>query len=312
MQEMSIIIRNVSMTAVRQWVCIEVPCDADLTEDLAAEVGTALGIGVEITDRGIRFYLEGSYLADERQLELEHILSEFCRLRTPGCSLALEARTIEEEDWADRWKENFKPLRVGRHFIICPTWEIFEPKPGDLLIRMDPGRAFGTGHHETTRLCLEWLERHAAGPPQGNPGALLDVGTGSGILSMAAASIGFAPVVAVDNDPEAIEVAAENLSLNGLSGTIRLLTGSAADVEESFDVILANIQSSPLVAMALVLASRLKESGKLALSGILLTQKEQVQKSYEALALELAGFETSGEWCLMEFQFSERAQENER
>ena len=300
------------MGSTKQWVCIEVPCRVDLADDLAAEVGAALGVGIEITDEGIRFYLDGSYLSKEREFDLRRILDEFCQSRDPGCALSHTSRTIDEEDWADRWKEHFKPLRVGRRFIICPTWETFEPNAGDILIRMDPGRAFGTGHHESTRLCLEWLERRGYGPPHRETDSLLDVGTGSGILSMAAALLGFAPVVAVDNDPEAIEVAEENVSLNRLSEVIRLQTGSAAEVAGKFDIVIANIQAFPLVEMATVLAARLQASGRLALSGILIIQKEQVQEAYEARGLEVVGFEVSGEWCLLEFKFSERALEDEQ
>ena len=124
---------------------------------------------------------------------------------------SLAVSEIPDEDWSRTWKEHFKPLRVGRRFLVSPTWEKVHCDPERLIIRIDPGRAFGTGHHESTRLCLEWLESCRELDPGSARMSLLDLGTGSGILAIGAALLGFAEVVGIDNDPEAVEVAKENV-----------------------------------------------------------------------------------------------------
>ena len=211
-----------------------------------------------------------------------------------------------DDDWADRWKDHFKPLRVGKHFLVCPSWEECNAGPDDRVISMDPGRAFGTGHHETTRLCLEWLEDcsgalQASGRLQGRA-SLLDVGTGSGILCMAAALLGFQPVLGIDNDPEAIEVALENLELNRLSSRVELREATVAEISDRYTVVIANIQSIPLVEMAPDMVRRLAPSGKLGLSGILLEQQDEVRTAYESLGLRWVETRTAGEWCLLAFE----------
>ena len=178
-------------------------------------------------------------------------------------------------------KSHFKPLRVGRRFLIVPTWEDANPTVEDLVIRMDPGRAFGTGHHETTRLCLRWLEEWAEGRRDLRSRSVLDVGTGSGILAIAAALLGVDRATGVDNDPEAIEVARENIELNALSERVCAMEGSVGDVDGTFDAVLANIQANPLVEMATSLGDRVATGGRLVLSGVLIEQRESVLSAFE-------------------------------
>jgi len=192
-------------------------------------------------------------------------------------------------------------LRVGRRFLVCPTWDNSEPGAGDRVILMDPGRAFGTGHHETTRLCLEWLEDWTESN-RPDTMSLLDLGTGSGILAMAGALLGFGRVLAVDNDEEAVEVARENLRVNGLEGRIVLSVGSVGELEERFDVVAANLQANPLIEMAHALSERLQPEGMLVLSGILVDQGESVRSAYEEAGLLFVERRSAGEWCLLAFQ----------
>ncbi|HPY94910.1 MAG TPA: 50S ribosomal protein L11 methyltransferase, partial [Clostridia bacterium] len=129
-------------------------------------------------------------------------------------SLAFSVTQVQDEDWAENWKKYYKPQRVGKRLVIRPVWEEYEERPGDLVISMDPGMAFGTGTHETTRLCMEMIERHF------KSGLALDIGTGSGILAIALARLGAGEVMAVDIDPIAVKAAGENVARNGLSGTV--------------------------------------------------------------------------------------------
>lgn len=191
---------------------------------------------------------------------------------------ALELGTIEEpvlhwvqdEDWANAWKAYFKPLRVGERLVVVPSWESFELQPGDLPLHLDPGMAFGTGTHATTSLCLRWLESLV------KPGArVLDVGTGSGILAIAAARLGAGPIVALDLDPVAVQVAGENAEKNQVTLDVRHCTLDQVEEEES-DLIIANIIASIIIDILPDVASRLKKGGRFLASGIISEKKQAV------------------------------------
>ena len=320
------------------YTAIEIPCPespgAWLAEDLGAEITSVFGVGIEFFDGGVRFHLPAEQ-GDTWVTPLEELLSAFKQI--PGAEEIGEYRseTVEDPGWAHRWKENFKPFRIGKRILIAPTWEEAEPGEDDILIRIDPAMAFGTGHHATTRLCLEWLEefsnsnalrdhttaeasRNAPPSPGGSawPAAkgqgegedalghltLLDAGTGTGILAIAAALLGFRHIEAVDVDELSIEAAIENAEINGVAEFMDIRGGSAADVSGTFDVIVANIESGPLLSMAGVLSSRLAPGGSLALSGLLHHQTDSVASAYEELGLVRILRRTGGEWALLTFK----------
>jgi ribosomal protein L11 methyltransferase len=284
----------------KQWICVELACTVDLAEDLASVVAEAFNGGVEITSDGIRFYLDPTHCSPAWETDLRQLLEQFSKVFAPPQPFAHSSHPVFDEGWADRWKEHFKPLRVGGRFIVCPTWEEPQPRAQDRVIRIDPGRAFGTGHHETTRLCLEWLDSCSSSQGQLQQ-SLLDVGTGTGILAIGAALAGWHAVVAIDIDPEALEIAAENMELNAVEHCVRLFPGTAAEVPEHFAVVLANIQALPLIDLAPVLIDRLLPGGKLVLSGILTEQQDRVTTAYENHGMRLTSQQTAGEWCLLEF-----------
>ncbi len=281
---------------------MEVSCPEVLAEETAMEVAEAFGIGVEMVSSGFCFYLDGDEAQGRWEPRLTRLIEDVrSRCSSPG-EVVYDTSLVVDEGWADRWKEHFKPLRVGSRFVICPTWESVEAGPRDLVILMDPGRAFGTGHHETTRLCLEQLESIVHNGMDDMPGSLLDVGTGSGILAIGGALLGFDPVLGVDVDGEAVEVARENISLNKLTCRIELRTGSVRDVPGRFRVVVANIQAHPLVELAGPLIQRLEPGGRLLLSGILLEQEQHVREAYEAWGGRFRSLERQGEWCLLLFE----------
>jgi len=285
------------------WTCIEIICHAEDSEELAALVAEAFTVGVEITAVGVKFYLEGDRSDREWTAVLDRLLAQVQERARVKSSLTYGFSLVEDWGWADRWKENFKPLRVGRHLIVSPTWEDVAAGADDLVLRIDPGRAFGTGHHETTRLCLEWLEEWADGRRVAmQHRSLLDVGTGSGILAIAAALLGYGEVRGIDNDPEAIEVAQENLRVNGLEHRVKLTVGELTDSTGCFHEIVANIQANPLIELAPVLAGRLWGEGRLVLSGVLLEQKQAVGTAYVAQGLRMVDEKEAGEWCLLVFE----------
>jgi len=194
-------------------------------------------------------------------------------------------RRLDEEDWLESWKASFTPMRIGR-FLIRPTWA--EPAdPGDdIVVELDPGMAFGTGLHPTTRQCLETLSRlELAGR------SLLDVGTGSGILAIAAGKCGARPVVATDVDELAVRAARENCARNGVGAVV--LEGSAADVEGTFDVVVANIVAATLQTIAPDMRARLAPGGTLVVAGII---AEKEGATVDALRLGVASRDQRDDW----------------
>lgn len=199
--------------------------------------------------------------------------------------LSPELRPLADRDWRDSYKAHFKPWQFGRlHWV--PVWEreTFRAPTGDEVLWLDPGLAFGTGNHETTRLCVERLVKLAEGESRNR--VVIDAGCGSGILALSAALLGFSEVVAFDNDAEAVRVSQENAALNNLGGRVQflsadLLTGLAG---RKAGILLANIQADVLVRFAAELVAAVAPGGTLVLSGILAVERDATRHSFEAVA----------------------------
>ncbi len=206
---------------------------------------------------------------------------------------------LPDQDWGERWKEGLTPLRIGRVFVR-PSWIAAETPPGMVEVTLDPGMAFGTGTHPTTSLCLAAMSDQLAG----RPGArVLDVGTGSGLLAIAARKLGAPVVVGNDNDPIAVRVAKENAALNRVAVDFDL-----RDVGEQpgpFDLILANILANTLCELAPAIAAQLAPGGVVLLSGILGPQEEEVRAAYAAASLRPlpGGDRREGEWSLLAMEW---------
>lgn len=193
----------------------------------------------------------------------------------PGLEVQLpEVAQVRNEDWAEGWKQHFPVVKIGRRLVIRPSWEDYRPAAGEVVLVLDPGMAFGTGTHGTTRLCLDALAARFEQPAP--PRRVLDVGTGSGILAMAAAALGADQVLACDIEPEACRIAAENVSNNDLQRQVTVSGEPLAELPGAFDLILANILAEENVRLAGELVSRLHPGGTLILSGILLEKEEMV------------------------------------
>lgn len=189
-------------------------------------------------------------------------------------TLALTMQGVREEDWAENWKQYYKPFRIGAHMVVKPTWEDWDTQPGDLIIEIDPGMAFGTGTHETTAMCVSLIEKYYQG------GSLLDVGTGSGILAIAAARLGAKDIVAVDIDPDAVRVAKENVAHNGLENAIDVRQGDLLrGLDRSFDLAVANILAPVICMLAGPLKRHLKAGGRFICSGIIADAEEDVKQA---------------------------------
>ena len=228
------------------------------------------------------------------------IEGELRRLRAMDLGMdlgKLETRRhdVAEQDWTESWKAAFKPFRLGEHMIVKPSWEQVETRPGDHVIEIDPGMAFGTGTHETTGMCVTLVEKYV------KPGdAVIDIGTGTGILAIAAAHMGASPVLATDLDAVAVRVAAENVKINGFEGVIDVRCGDLLDVvKESGDVVIANIISDVIVMLARPVRERIVEGGIFICSGISLERRQDVLDALAEADFDVLDDVTQGEWCAM-------------
>ncbi len=211
---------------------------------------------------------------------------------------------VKREDWSESWKKHFSPIEVGDRLLVKPEWEEIEPKLAQAVVILNPGMSFGTGHHATTLFCLKQL---AECMPVGGGKSLLDAGTGSGILAISAAKLGYAPVEAWDFDPVAVGVARRNAEQNGLGQALAFEDRDLTKMPpggRQYDVVCANLMSELLVAEKSKLASWLAPTGRLVLAGVLLEQFAQVEAAFCGLGMELVATETLDEWRSGAFQFS--------
>ena len=216
-------------------------------------------------------------------------------LRTIG---DLRTRIVHEEDWAEAWKAYFPVLRVGRRLVIRPTWRRHRREPDDVVLALDPGMAFGTGLHPTTRLCMAALETLAdRGDVEG--ARVLDVGCGSGILAIAALKLGAIEAYGVDTDPIAIESTLANAHRNRLTRRIQARVGSLPSDQPPFDVVLANLIAGVLVPRAPALHDELRPGGTLLASGIFIDREAEVAAAFEAAGLAIRERSTEGEWVAL-------------
>jgi len=256
----------------------------------------------------LRTYLPLDERAEVTRARLERALWHFGQMRPVG---PLRVKQIEEQDWANAWKEHYTIQRIGERAVIVPSWLEYDAQPGDIVLRLDPGMAFGTGLHPTTQLCVGLLERYVA------PGSrVLDLGCGSGILAIAAAKLGAGAVLALDTDPIAVTATRENAARNGVSDLVLVAEGSlgsgaalghwlygtlnaegatmnrpdddsqrSAFSVQRFDLIVANIIARVLATLAADLAGALAPGGTLIASGIIAEREDEVVAAFVAAGL---------------------------
>jgi ribosomal protein L11 methyltransferase len=212
---------------------------------------------------------------------------------------SVKSLTVADQDWLTEWKKGYQPVAIGQRLLVSPSWKIDQVESGArLVVQIDPGMAFGTGGHETTRGCLELLEKYWRG------GSLLDIGTGTGILAIAAAKLERGSrVVGFDIDPEAIAVAAENAEINGVADEIELEVNKLASFYgQEFDVALANLTADVLEKLAADFPRVLKPQGTLIASGILREQGDEIRAALAAQNFSLVEEKPDGEWVTFALQ----------
>ena len=211
----------------------------------------------------------------------------------------LQTREVNEEDWANAWKDYFHVTHIGKRLVIRPSWREYTPKDDEVVMELDPGMAFGTGVHPTTRMCLEQLEQYV------QPGMrVIDVGTGSGILALAAAKLGASSIYCIDNSTVAVESATANATINGLSDRIEVVLGLLDEAEarrmaDQFDMVLVNIIAHIIGGMASELAQVLKPGGLLIASGIIEAKRPDAEQPLLAAGLELIDQAMTDDWVVM-------------
>ena len=230
------------------------------------------------------------------------------RIREHGLKMdagRVAIRKIRRQDWAESWKKHFRPLEFGQALLVKPSWSQCKPRAGQGVVVLDPGLSFGTGQHPTTAFCLEQL---VACRQKGQTQSLLDIGTGTGILAIAAAKLGYRPIQAIDLDPAAVRVAKANALQNRVAKRVRILqcdvTRLPIGSETKFDVICANLIYDLLIGQTKRILSRLQPRGTFISAGILKTQFDQVRVAYAAAGLELIVTRKEKEWQSGAFAFA--------
>ena len=218
-----------------------------------------------------------------------------------GLSAEMAQRAVAEEDWAESWKEFFLVEHFGEHIVVVPSWRAYDAQSDDIVLTLDPGMAFGTGQHETTRMCLESLERAVRRGTR-----VLDIGCGSGILAIAAAKLGAREVRAVDVDPNCVRVTRENTAANAVMDIVCAEVGSAGDAwpfaapAAGFDVVVANIIARVIIELASPLVAALAPSGRLIVSGVIGEREREVCEALTSVGARVESLRALGDWRCIE------------
>jgi ribosomal protein L11 methyltransferase len=316
------------------WLEISLVVDGELAEAVAEVLARYVSNGVVIESTAVTANADDSeghpvgplrvcgYLPVDSQVEetrqrIEEALWYLGRIRPLP---AAQFRTLQEQDWAEAWKEHYKPIAIGRRLMVVPAW-LETPDPGRIPIRMDPGMAFGTGTHPTTQLCLEMIETYldhaginqmvdeASQPLESPAPSIIDVGCGSGILAVAALKLGASRALGVDIDPESITASIENGLLNEVSERLEVGLGSVAEVRAGgFGLRQAPLVAANILAPVIIrllddgLGELATPGGVLVLSGILAEQCESVVEALERHGLQLREQRQSGDWVALAAQ----------
>jgi ribosomal protein L11 methyltransferase len=299
-----------------QWVEISIEIDQHL-QDALANFLMELGSSGVVVDEEISDPLYGkvkpgskdrrlvcSYLKkDDHYHHKIHSLDRYLKSLTELHSLKFPPQmtltVTHEDDWNKKWQKYFTTARVGKHIIVKPSWELFLPEEGDVIIEMDPGMAFGTGTHATTRMCLEAIENLIHNNSKSFH-SMLDVGIGSGILSIAAAKLGAEKIVGIDIDPIALRYAKQNIEKNHVADKIEVQEVLLNRLEGKFDLVVANILSDVILKLRKDLYKHLEENGILILSGIMDENESKIERKFVSKKLSLADrYHDTGWICLV-------------
>ena len=242
----------------------------------------------------VKAYLPLDHTTDHRRAQID-VGVRLVRHLAPLSEM--RERVVTQDEWENSWKDFFDVLRVGSRIVVCPTWREHSPLAGDVVVHLDPGMAFGTGHHPTTRMCLEAIERNLT------PGdAVLDLGCGSGILSIAAAKLGAERVVGLEIDTKAVGVGQSNAELNGVGQMVDIVHGTLPSPKApngSFDLVTANISARVIEDLAAHLVESLAPRGRLVASGIIDKHVPKVVAALESCGAAINDKVVDGDWVAL-------------
>ena len=247
----------------------------------------------DTSDAILRVYLPVDSTTESRKQQIKVAVDLISRLCTVS---PIYEKILDEGEWMESWKNHFALIKVGR-VVICPTWMDYQAAGEELVMRIDPGMAFGTGHHPTTHMCLAEIEN-----PMPLGANVLDLGTGSGILSIAAAMLGAGSIVALDTDPSAVRIAAENFRLNEVDNVANVNTGTLSVGEKPlgmFDLVVANIYTKVILEVAQALVSNLSRKGRLVVSGIMAERSEEVEICFRGYGCDVLKKCIEGDWAML-------------
>ncbi|MEG0839667.1 MAG: 50S ribosomal protein L11 methyltransferase [Hydrogenoanaerobacterium sp.] len=235
---------------------------------------------------------------DENPKEAVSFLTE--RLSAVSVPFDISVNTVREKDWATAWKKYYHPIKVGHRLVVCPSWEEYRKKDDEIILTLDPGMAFGTGTHETTRLCMQLLEDYTTSQTR-----LLDMGCGSGILSVAALLLGAKTAVGVDIDQTAVRVACENAALNGVESACSFVCGDLTEkISGTYNVICANIVADVIIRLSPVIPRFLEHDGVFIASGIIAPRADEVVTALENIGLSITQRKEQGGWVALACRFA--------
>ena len=294
-----------------KWLKIELSVSPDLV-DAVSNFLTEIGVQgvfqeelepqspgdfeVSATREVLKAYIPVDIRLEHRIASLKTYLNSltqlFPGLEEPG----YEAETIEDQDWGEEWKKYFKPIRVSKNIVIKPTWERYAPAGRDIVIDIDPGMAFGTGQHPSTRMCLEAIEDIILKYRTIKKWRVLDVGTGTGILGISCAKLGAERVVCVDIDKKAAEIARENVMINHVEDRVEIINRDVNTIREPFDLIVANLTAKILIRLRTHLMSLIENGGYLVISGIIDQNKSDIESHFFTGKFTLHHIITEKEW----------------
>lgn len=251
----------------------------------------------EIFNSGYEGVIIKTYITEERDVsdDIKIIKEKIEGLKEFGIDVGdalVELSQVDEEDWANEWKNYYKPTKIGEKIVVKPTWEEYEATDTDLIIELDPGMAFGTGTHETTSMCIRELEKYVR-----EDSKVFDIGCGSGILAIAAAKLGSENVLAVDLDEVAVKVSKENIELNKVEGSVNALHGNLMEVvTDKADIVVANIIADIIKILAKDIKQFMKDDAVFISSGIIHAKVDEVKEALTQNGLEIVHVESLGEW----------------
>jgi ribosomal protein L11 methyltransferase len=291
---------------MKRWLLLSLFVPRELGEGISNFLMEQGATGIEEVDEGPKWVrLKCYFLQDRKAMRMQWALRRYLRslqrIERGASQVRIETGSISEQDWGESWKRFFKPVRATSRLVVKPPWSSVRLKRGQVTIDILPGMAFGTGIHATTKLCLNALESRKQ-----KERCVLDVGAGSGILSIAAAKLGAVEVWGLDSDGIAVEVARENVKKNRVSDVVRMRKGTIGNIRRKFDTVVANIDPRNLRRMRMALLRHVKRGGFLILSGILEEEREGLLQHYwRTGAFRSVKATRLEEWACLTFQKKE-------